>query len=296
MPRMRTVEVSRINIKVHTRHHPDEYKALWKALFSLRRPVMDRTGIALLLGQARHFKIGEREGIAGEIYRFVRINPEDPWYNSETGLPADQEEVAESVLIPDHLLPNLQRCAYFFDLKSHRLYFESKHLGISFGPQTIERFLNRLVSNPRIKSRFGDVVIQYATESEQIEWMLSWPSLRYIEIWRELPNSGEEDEEEVLAGMLRRNTKREGSTYVKKAGAETIEVDEKIRAEAAVATEDGSVTVKGTGPSGERRASSKDAPVRLPYAYDPNITDPASAFFQAVDSSVANRARKNRNN
>ena len=123
MAKFRTIKAAGINVRLHTKHDPSEYKRLWEMLYR-QKYTKTRGYTALMIGDMRHLNNeDESSPIVGYFYRFVNIDPSDPWFDIESQKKAKPGDVAQ-VVIPKNLKPSLMEIPYVFDLKKHKLYFQ----------------------------------------------------------------------------------------------------------------------------------------------------------------------------
>lgn len=287
MGRTRKIKVSGINIRVHTRHDPAEYFELWKALHKLKWAKI-RGPSALMIGDMR--KINESSAnpqVFGYFYRFINIDPADPWFDIEEHKKADAEDVAE-VVIPKKLKPSLQEFPYLFDLKTHKLFFKSGGYGGGISPGVVHALLEQLVGAVKIKARFTDVEVTTLTDTAAIEKLLRWPVIKKINVVLERPNPTDfDDEVSFFERLQRRGVKREVITYTKQPGVPSIMPDTEMKAMIKIAADNGKYTQTGIDESGdETTASSVDFPLQETANYDPNLSLEKDAFVRLIDTKL----------
>lgn len=265
---VRGFEVSGINIRVHTKHSPEEYTELWRQLHRLRGTVT-RSSNTLMIGEARsEDKEDPRALIYGSFYRFLDVKPDDPWFNIQTRKKATDEDV-ERVNIPHELKPNLVEIPYVFDVVKHRLYFVSKEKDIHVSPVSIHNFLNNLCERISIAERFGKVDLTVLTDKGQVDELLSWPVIRTLTIKIDRPNPNDYDDEAAFYEKLHRRRAESETRIYKKASTENSLIpDDEIRSLAHIAADNGEVEVSGQARNRSRMtASSKKFPLRIPASY-----------------------------
>ena len=120
MAKPRRITIAEINISMHAPHSPDGYAELFRKIYRAQR--------AVALGKLHGAMIGSMYGqnarvlpatFTGEIYRFVNIDPSNPWFNTRTQKAATEDDV-EEVNIPEHLRPHLQRIPFAFNHSATR--------------------------------------------------------------------------------------------------------------------------------------------------------------------------------
>lgn len=263
MARMRSFEVGGLNIRVHTRHETDEYVKFWNALYKNRATALYGND-ALMIGEARSENPDDPEApITGYFYKFLNIDPNEPWFDIAQRKPATDEDISK-VSIPDNLKPNFKFVPYVFLPKKHRLYFVTKASSSdAMASSTVHRLLSKLVLRNEIAEHFGDVEIAVLTDREEIEELLKWQIIKTLEIFIERPNALEhEDEADVLDRLNRLGAGSERIIIKKASDAVTLEPDEGLRKLSLVAADNGEVRVSGTNTKGVRdHASSKNFPM-----------------------------------
>lgn len=264
--RIRHFDISGINIRVHTRHDPEEYAKLWAAIWRLRKSVSHASN-ALMIGESKR----DRDIIVGNFYRFLEVNIDDPWFDIDKHKKADEADV-ERVHIPPALKPNLTEIPYIFHLKTHRLYFVSHEQDVSVAPGMVQKLMERLTMYDSIKDKFGGVDLTVMTDRGKVAEMLKWPVIRRLTITLERPNpTEEEDDETVFERLNRRHLKSETHIYQKATGEKSIAVDDEMRAQAAHAADNGLVKVTGKNIKGEPdKAISKEFPLKIKATYEPS--------------------------
>lgn len=286
MARERHIRVSGVNIRVHTKHEADEYVALWGALHRLRR-AHTRGANATMIGDMRRLGEAEDAAVFGYIYRFIDIDPSDPWFDIERHKKADAEDVA-GVHIPAKLKPNLRQFPYIFDVKKHRLYFKSGGYGGGVSAGVVTSLVEGLVKAPKIIERFGEVDVTALTKRGAIETLLRWPEIRRIDVVLQRPNPGDfDDDKNFYERLKRRNLKREEISYVKAKGAASITPDAEMQKIFKVAADNGVYRQTGVNPAGEvKSASSKEYPMQEVSTYDPDTQTETSAFQSFVTQKL----------
>lgn len=206
----------------------------------------------------------ERDEFSGEIYRFVKIKQDEPWFDANTGKPAS-DEVVETIHIPPHLLPHLQVLPFVFYPKTHELRYVCKERSNSLGPAVVQRFLQNLFDHTVALKNYPRVAVTVLPEKGAVDELLAWPTLSRITMHFKRPNAddghGTEQrfmelmEEQNLSGMMHELIGND------EAG---ITPNQDTRSEAKAAAKNGSVTVQGVKPDGTKgQESTIDKPIRL---------------------------------
>ncbi|WP_158072281.1 DUF4747 family protein [Achromobacter xylosoxidans] len=285
MTRTRTFDVGGINLKVHTRHTASEYVELWRALYTMRGTVLWGPQ-AMMIGEAQRLNPDDPESpIFGHIYKFLNINPNDPWFDIQKRKPATDEDISQ-VSIPDFLKPNLRFVPYLFLPKKHRLYLITKAgAGVSdaMAASTAGRMLEKLTERERIVKRFGKVEINVLKNKKAVEDLLEWPVIKRLEIFIERPNALEdEDEQAILDRLEGMRAESQQVVYKKATGVKTLVPDQRLKTLARAAADNGVVKVIGRNKQGVKdEASSKQFPLHETTTYEPSkmtLTDAFKAF------------------
>lgn len=287
MPRIRTIRVGAINLAMNPPHSPQGYVNLFSRTYRLR--------LMASQGQLHWFMLGSLHGvrsndgssqITGEIYRFVRLNASDPWFNSQTQEQATEEELAQ-VAIPSHLLPHLQRIPFNFRPSTHTLYYIAEDRTTRLSPSTSAKMLERLFNDERLG--LPPVEVTAIPEHDAVEALLSLPRLSRLQIELKPPNADDADEleREVLEWMEAQNARRLDQALVAKKNA-TLVPDEKTQALARVASRNGNVTVVAREADGTTYVeSTSDRPMLRPARVDEEIETATMVLERVADAESA---------
>lgn len=283
MPRDRTYTIGCLNIRVHTKHEPAEYLALWRALARLQQPYVWPSSTALMIGESARLANAPSDGFYGSLYRFVQIDKTAPWFNLASHKPAEAEDL-RAITLPPNLQPNLRQLPFYFDANKHRLYFVTRMLPATVTPAQVEKLITYLTQHASITERFGRVDVQIAASVESVERLLGWPVIRTLRIEVERPNATElSDDEDVLARLKSLGARRERREYTKADDAMTLVPDARLRALANVAADNGRVHVDGVDPQGRKAsADSQDFPWSQRVRYSPIISTLTDSFLETV--------------
>lgn len=268
MSRESRVDVCTLNIRVHTRHHPDEYTELWKMLFRLRAHVV-RGHTGLMIGEAMSVTPGtSRSLIRGYFYKFLEIDRDEPWFDIESGEQAGQEDMSR-IVIPDKLRPNLVEIPYVFDPVKHHLHFVARGGKTAISPMMVQRLIKGLAGTHKVQNRFESIDVTIVTDTADIDRLLALHALQSLEIVIDRPNPAERDDDETFYDrMRRRGVSREAHAYKKAPREQSIQPDEEMRDLAHVAAENGVVKVVGRDERNIRvAASSAEFPRRREFKY-----------------------------
>lgn len=273
MSNTRTIQISALNIAMHQPHSPKRYISLFKDAKKLRKLVKLGSLHWAMLGSISGPKgEGAKEELTGEIYRFVKLDPSEAWFNTETREAATDDDVG-GIKIPGHLLPHLQRIEFVFKPAVHELWFISRDRKERLGPQTAVKFFQNLF-DPLIQTRkYPTVEVTAIPDTDTLEEMLSLSKLEKLTIELKRPNADDASGEEPkwLRKLAKQNVRKIVTELVAVAG-ESIVPDEETRALAAVAARNGNVSVIGRDESGKRvDESTKSRPLMITQQVDSDI-------------------------
>lgn len=285
MSNIRTIQISALNIAMHQPHSPKRYVSLFKDAKKLRNLVrldsLHWAMLGLLYGPKGDSPNAE---LTGEIYRFVKLDPSEPWFNTETREAATEDDVG-GIKIPAHLLPHLQRVEFVFKPDVHELWFISQDRKDRLGPQTAVKFFQRLF-DPIVQSgKYPTIEVTAIPDTDTLEEMLSLPKVEKIVIELTRPNADDAAGEETkwLKKLAKQNARKITTELVAVTG-ESISPDEETRALAAVAARNGNVSVIGRDASGKRvDESTKSRPLMIPLQVDSDIETSMDVLLRAAE-------------
>jgi hypothetical protein len=244
--RGRRVTFAAINIAMHAPHPMAKYVELLQKAFRRRSIIRMGALHAVMLGSmGRPQEHGRTVFVSGEVYRFVKLDPDQPWFNAEKKEPATDEDV-EAIKIPGHLLPHLQGIPFVFNAARHRLWYVSRDGKSSLGTATATRFFSQLLQSTAIQHDLPEVSVTAVPESGSVEEILGLPGLEYlkIELVRPNPDSGESAEERWLRRLEEQKTTK-AKLELFHAKNQVIEPDAETKEMAEVAANNGVVYGRG---------------------------------------------------
>lgn len=253
---------------MHKPHSPKRYIELFNE--AKRRKLLIRLGSlhSAMLGSVQPAKgTSSAQELSGEIYRFVNLDPSQPWFNLETKGIATDADVGK-IKIPEHLLPHLQRIQFVFRPDTHQLWFVSQDRRDRLGPNTAELFFQQLFDHVVEDGEFPKVEVTALPDADTLETMLSLSKLEKITIDLKRPNADDGDLEErrLLKKLERQNAQRQIIELVAVSG-QSIHPDADTRTLASVASRNGNVSVVGRDEGGRRvEESTQEKPlVKVEY-------------------------------
>jgi hypothetical protein len=182
VPLNRRITVGAINIVTHP-HTASTYAALMEHAFSLKLAIGVFGEQRMLLRSIDRSHEQNGNVITGTIARFTEIDPDLPWFNSETMDIAAEEEV-RTIVIPPGLKPNFVAIYFAFFVDDHILVFEQEAGRLRVSPAVVMRFFSKLLADNRIEDRFGPVDVSLIADRAALKEIidpppLKWSALRY---------------------------------------------------------------------------------------------------------------------
>jgi hypothetical protein len=266
MAKLRTLEICGLNIAMHSPHPTTRYLELFRHAQANGQRYRQGELHGLMLGP--WFALSEQETIenilVGEIYRFVNINPNEPWFDTQTSRPATEEEMG-MVNIPSHLRAHLQQIPFVFNARTHQLWFVSHDGKSRLGPKPAERFFQTLLLDAAMRLHFPEVAVTAIPSDDSLNEIFAIHSLKrlIIELKRPNPDDGAVIEQQILGRMEAQHIRSTRTEHVASTDG-SIQPDVQTRQLAQVAAMNGSVT--GIGKTSEgltMRETTTDKPKRI---------------------------------
>ena len=253
MAKVRSIRISVLNVAMHKPHSPQLYMTLLREAKRLQALIE--------LGALHGAMLGSLDGpdeyrkgavLTGEIYRFVRLDASEPWFNLQTSEAASDADMG-AVKIPEYLLPHLQHISFVFRPDTHELWFVSADKKDRLGAQTAVTFFQRLFDRVYQEGKCSQVEVTALPDIETLDAMLSLHKLERMTIDLKRPNADDaaSDEARWLKKLENQGIRQQQTQLVAAAG-ESIKPDKDTRALAAVAARNGSVSVVGKDAAGMR--------------------------------------------
>ena len=251
--RGKLVRLAALNIAMHSPHSPQRYVELMQDAFALKAKVDFGELHSLMLGQLdRPDPANPLEPLAGEIYRFLQLDASDPWFNTLTNRPAEDEDVSQ-IQIPGYLLPRLQRIPFVFFPENHRLVFVTKMGKVALYPQkrtslgvsTAAKFFGSLFGHEELVAKYQQVNVTQIPKSDEVERILAMSGIQRLTIYLTRPNA--DDGEDASERLMERLQNQNASSYLSvmdAASSEGLEPDEETKDIAREAAENGRVEAK----------------------------------------------------
>lgn len=253
MAKPRSIQISTLNIAMHKPHSPQLYMALFREAKNLNALITLDTLHAAMLGSMDGPDEYQKGAVlTGEIYRCVRLDPSQPWFNVQTSEAASDDDMG-SVSLPKHLLPHLQQIAFVFRPDTHELWFVSQDRKNRLGAQAAAKFFQLLFDRLYQVGKCTQVEVTALPDMETLETMLSLHKLERMTIDLKRPNAddGASEEARLLKKLEDQGIRLHATLLVAGAG-ESIRPDAETRTLAEVASRNGSVSVVGKDAAGLR--------------------------------------------
>lgn len=295
------LQLSAINVVIQP--HPDGiYERLTRAAY--RRRIVanvfgDRYGVMSELHRVT--RTGKTIALEGAISTFSKLDPNLPWFNSETSADASDEDL-EQVHVPDNLQPNHRRCEFYFDLQSHVFVFDSLTRKGGITARQMLKFLEQVFLHPDV-TRSIDAVprLTIIPDQKSVEEVLDWNRIRSLHIEAHVPNPGDYDEDDLREfeeSLLEQNAKRLDVKLVA-ADNEYLRPSEKTQTLAGIAADNGFIEAKGEDAQGniEVRSTKDKKPLVERSEFDPDVEtawDAFRRFSQSVVTEILQRRRSMR--
>lgn len=253
MAKPRSIEISALNVAMHAPHSDRRYVDLFGDALRLQLPLRVSNVHMLLLGSV-HPQNPDRpeDGLNGSIYRFVRLDPNEPWFNAATHEVATPDELRE-VNIPKHLLPHLQVFNFVFRPATHHLYYVKRDRRDSMGPGTVKQLLDHLFKALLIAGQYPEVAVTVIPDEQSIDRIFSMGAIEnlLIELSRPNPDDGDADEERWEKKLFNQGAKKM-MLRLQAARGETIHADDETRSMAHAAALNGKVIATGWDHEGKK--------------------------------------------
>lgn len=270
MPHKRTIEIRQINIAMHKPHSPQGYIDLFQRAYRMK--FIHRRGRAdgFMLGAVYDAENSfERDELSGEVYRFTNIDPDSPWFNTQTGKPAEDAET-ERIEIPRHLHPNLDLIPFVFKPKTHQLWYISKDRKANMGPVIAESFFQALFDVTCLEHGLPPVEVTVVPDSGAINDVLGIHRLTRVTMVFKRPNDdSDEVERRIMERMERRKVNRIEEVLTSQ-DPDGIEPDPDMVDEATAAANNGYVVSEGFDRNG---LPAQESTIAKPAIYPAAVND-----------------------
>lgn len=281
MSRARKFPVSAINIAMHEPHSSSRYVELFQGLYKMRKIVVMRGAVGALIGSLSFVDSrNHSKGIVGELYQFIHLDSNEPWFDLKNLEEATQDDLSE-INIPDHLKPHLARFFYVFYPDGHRIYIQTRSKNRTFGIASAAKLMKLLLSDRRMLP-FGDVEITVEPDKDTLSQIFRIKHLKKLDIdlVRPNPDDHEADERRLLRRLSRQGAKKMVVNLVA-ASDHDLEPDAETRTLAKVASSNGKVVGRGRDSGGQViTKSTTEKPMEENVVYFDEVQTEQAAFLQ----------------
>lgn len=267
-----------LNIVLHP-HSSEKYIKLLSTIFKNKLDAKVRGDDALMIGSFHSAEQESTQAYTGNIYKYLKLDEAEDWFNTLNMDAATKEDVS-GIVIPAHLKPHFKKFPYVFFPKKHRLYFITKKTDYNLSPLLVKRFFDAIATRPELAD-FGELTVTVQPEKGVTEefFKIGQISLIELEIHKPNPDDHDELEEEIMERLKELNAAKEKRQYIA-AGREGLKPDERLKALAALAAENGEVYVKGKTDGQTVELSTKDRPLKAPASYNPDMQTESDALLE----------------
>lgn len=239
---------------MHAPHPPERYLELLQQALIRGRPIRMGEVHWLMLGSVHP----NETGATGTIYRFVRLDPTEPWLNARTGEAATGDDLRE-IRLPEHLLPHLKEFPFEFRTDTHRLYYVSHDRKNRLGPAAVKPFLEALFKPFIDSGEFPEVNVTVVPDQETLARIFAMHRLETLTIELTRPNADDgADQEARWMDRLERQHSKKLKLELTAEREESLSPDTETRALAAVAADNGRVTAVGRDAAGIKQYESTE--------------------------------------
>lgn len=251
MSHVRTIQIGALNVAMHNPHSAEKYIALMKDANKERRLVRFSGFNAAIMGSLTIPKnIQSEKFITGEIYRFVNIDHDLPWYNTITSEEATDGDM-EKVKIPEHLLPNFQRIEFVFNPFKHQLWVVTHDRKESMGITRVAKFFQEIFDQLTRERRYPVVEVTPIPDHEELEAILAAKSIEKIKIDLRRPNADDDEDVEIKwQKKLEKLNAKQIRLEINSVDGESIVPDKETKEMARIAASNGNVSIYSRDASG----------------------------------------------
>lgn len=281
MARESTIHIGVINIAMHSPHSAMRYVELFEALYQRRKIIGTRGTTGTLIGALHPInRDNPEQGLNGEFYQFIHLDPNEPWFDLDNNEEATQDEV-NGIEIPEHLKPHLARFPFVFFPNGHRLYIQLKNKHRSFGVQSAAKVMTALLADSYL-SNFGQIEVTIQPDLDSVNTIFRIPTLHHLKIELVRPNPDDHDDAERR--LLERLENQGASKMVVTLSApryQSLSPDVDTRTLATVAASNGYVYAVGRDDSNTKiELSTKQFPLTERFRYDSEVQTANDALIQ----------------
>ena len=252
MPKNLKMMIGSINIKIHP-HKPEMYIELFKDAIALKNIVPMRGDV---YGSLSKFNFIDRKdknlGFKGNIYKFLNIDPDQPWFDVE------KEKVAEADVLKNisaikNIKPNFCSFLYYFAPLKHRIFFTTYYDTKSISSKSIANFFTNIFFQPSIIDKYGEVEVIVEPSTDKLDKMMKMKQIDKLELMISRPNPDDhgEAERKLLARLGKLNAKKVYEEY-ESVNHETLKPDADLLTLTKIAASNGYVKTSGRDDFGKK--------------------------------------------
>ena len=286
MSRTRTINIAALNIAMHAPHSPDKYIDFIMGAFWLRdRVKLSNVHYAMIGSAYLKEEPNFEQEINGEFFRFVKIDPDEPWFNELTKEPATNLEKNE-IRIPSHLLSNLQRIPFIFYPSSHRLYVVTKDKKDNMSPKTVKKILDNIFERISLEKNYPEVVVTVIPSEESVDKILKISKLERLSIELVRPNADDGFSDEVaIMSLLEKQCAAKLTQEMTSTRNGSLTPNDSTIKLAYVASRNGKVTGEGRDQYGVKiKESTEEIPLIKQAKVDSNIETVRNVLKRVADN------------
>jgi hypothetical protein len=276
MPRQKSLVIGVLNIKtIH--QSKDIYIKLLDRVYQAENIVKIRGADWGTIGWLKPLEEDNpQEGLIGLIYRFLNIDPREPWYdvNRRKRLDAKGDD---KIPVPDSLKPNLRESLFIFFPKGHRLIFDTNYIS----PRGAQTLFSSLFSKRIIFDEFGTVDTIIETDKDSLSRIYQIPKLTRLEIHLTRPNPDDlNHNKQRLLKRFETQRARSWQQNFSSPRGEGLIPDSETKALMELAQSDGKVYAVGYGPENDKIEESTEAyPLKQRTYYHPKLQSLQDVFI-----------------
>jgi hypothetical protein len=281
MARPSKLEVAAVNIRI-PKDRDRDYGALVSEIFALKR------GLRVYSDQYLAITEFNEESNVGVLSKYSEIEIDGDWFDVDSFGKA-APDVVENVSIPNNLRPNLSSFDFVLSESSHLFIFEAYSGSKALSPRFVEKYLQTIVKQPNITSRFGFVEVDVVNNIDEVDRILSLPALKELELTIRRPNTDgwPTDLANQVEERLAEQNGRELTEKLVSTADNSLSPNMRTKQLAHVAAENGSVRGKAIVDGLTKKFDSAIRPLRLSESYFSEDSPAKNIFFKLARELVA---------
>lgn len=286
MGRDKKVEAAVLNITIHP-HSKQKYIDIFYKMHEMKISSKIRDKSYGLIGWIDSIDGDDDEnGMHGEIYKYLNIDPFAPWLNKRSLEEVDIDSEKDKPPVSEEMKPHLEKIYFHFYPKKHRLIFNIN----KFSPITATKFFESMLSDDTFSKDFNFSEVTIESKKEAIDSILRMHRLSWLEITIKRPNSdddGECNEKDILELLEEEHAR----TFFQKKTAprgESLKPNEETKKLMMVAKSNGKIDAQGYNELDQRvKESTVNHPLIETISYDPERGFFTGAFRELASVIMA---------